>query len=41
VEGVRKDVVQIGIVVNCRQKVLAVLGDDAAVIRVMNGSRFQ
>ncbi len=39
-EGVRKDVVQIGIVVNCRQKVLAVLGDDAAVIRVMNGRRF-
>jgi hypothetical protein len=40
VEGVRKDVVQIGIVLNCRQQVLAVLGDAAAVIRVMNGSRF-
>jgi hypothetical protein len=40
VEGVPKDVVQIGIVVNCRHKVSAVFGDAAAVIRVMNGRRF-
>jgi hypothetical protein len=39
VEGVRKDVVQIGIVVNCRQKVLAVLLDDDAVIRVVKWQR--